>query len=315
MTSTTAPTVEDDRPDGPAAGALSARDVLAELTALATEEPPEWQQRALCAQTAPRRSSPSRAARPGRPSRSATAAKSAPTASRPLGHDERFGIWGGLSERERRRLKRDHGSAVARPPAEVKVPEQTRRESAPAPGNGRHAGGRGLATTLPTEPRHPRGRPAAARASTFPDRGRLRPAGPEPSTHPARPAPPGGPGWAGCRSPRSGPSSSTSTTLTPPTPPSATTSEPTTAAVRARSTDRQRRNHPRCPRETSCARAQLRQSSFLRPGQSFPPRKVKNQPRSVRGVSRNWLIRAEVVPRPSNPGARRPGSTDRYVAQ
>ncbi|GAT02314.1 WhiB family transcriptional regulator [Mycolicibacterium fortuitum subsp. acetamidolyticum] len=35
-----------------------------------------------------------------------------------IDHDERFGIWGGLSERERRRLKRGIGPDEAIPPAE-----------------------------------------------------------------------------------------------------------------------------------------------------------------------------------------------------
>ena len=43
-----------------------------------------WQERALCAQTDPE-------------------------AFFPLLHDERFGIWGGLSERERRKLKKRAG--------------------------------------------------------------------------------------------------------------------------------------------------------------------------------------------------------------
>ena len=63
---------------------------------------------ALCARRPiRRRSSRRRAARPGRRRRSASAATSGPSAwSTRLVNDERFGIWGGLSERERRRLKK-----------------------------------------------------------------------------------------------------------------------------------------------------------------------------------------------------------------
>jgi len=57
-------------------------DQRAELAALVvSSEQLSWQERALCAQTDPE-------------------------AFFALAHDERFGIWGGLSERERRRLKR-----------------------------------------------------------------------------------------------------------------------------------------------------------------------------------------------------------------
>ncbi len=54
-----------------------------------------------------RRSSPRRAARRVRPSASARVVKSSDRCLEyALANDERFGIWGGLSEQERRRLKR-----------------------------------------------------------------------------------------------------------------------------------------------------------------------------------------------------------------
>jgi WhiB family redox-sensing transcriptional regulator len=66
-----------------------------------------WQSDALCAQTDPEAFFPRRAARPATPSTSAPAARSVTSALQyALEHDERFGIWGGLSERERRRLRR-----------------------------------------------------------------------------------------------------------------------------------------------------------------------------------------------------------------
>jgi hypothetical protein len=66
-----------------------------------------WQERALCAQTDPEAFFPEK----GGSTRDAKriclgcVAKDA-CLKYALDHDERFGIWGGLSERERRRLKR-----------------------------------------------------------------------------------------------------------------------------------------------------------------------------------------------------------------
>lgn len=68
-----------------------------------------WQERALCAQTDPEAFYPEHNDR-----RSALVAKAvcrvcevrSECLEYALEHNERFGIWGGLSERERRRLKR-----------------------------------------------------------------------------------------------------------------------------------------------------------------------------------------------------------------
>jgi WhiB family redox-sensing transcriptional regulator len=60
---------------------------------------PEWQERALCSQTDPEAFFPEK----GICGRCEVKAECLEYA---LGHDERFGIWGGLSERERRKLKR-----------------------------------------------------------------------------------------------------------------------------------------------------------------------------------------------------------------
>ncbi len=67
-----------------------------------------WQSDALSARRrTPRRSSLRRADPPETPSGSAHRATSAVSALEyALNNDERFGIWGGLSERERRKLKR-----------------------------------------------------------------------------------------------------------------------------------------------------------------------------------------------------------------
>lgn len=67
-----------------------------------------WQDRALCAQTDPEAFFPEK----GGSTREAKRVCSrcdvrGDCLTFALGHDERFGIWGGLSERERRRLKRE----------------------------------------------------------------------------------------------------------------------------------------------------------------------------------------------------------------
>lgn len=66
-----------------------------------------WQDRALCAQTDPEAFFPEK----GGSTREAKRVCSvcdvrADCLTYALQHDERFGIWGGLSERERRRLKK-----------------------------------------------------------------------------------------------------------------------------------------------------------------------------------------------------------------
>ncbi|MEO6794913.1 MAG: WhiB family transcriptional regulator [Mycobacterium sp.] len=67
----------------------------------------EWQERALCAQTDPEAFFPEK----GGSTREAKkicqrCSVRSECLDYALAHDERFGIWGGLSERERRRLKR-----------------------------------------------------------------------------------------------------------------------------------------------------------------------------------------------------------------
>lgn len=73
--------------------------------ASATNE--QWQERALCAQTDPEAFFPEK----GGSTREAKkicqrCSVRSECLEYALAHDERFGIWGGLSERERRRLKR-----------------------------------------------------------------------------------------------------------------------------------------------------------------------------------------------------------------
>jgi len=69
-----------------------------------------WQERALCAQTDPEAFFPEK----GGSTREAkkvclSCGVRSECLEYALGHDERFGIWGGLSERERRKLKKRAG--------------------------------------------------------------------------------------------------------------------------------------------------------------------------------------------------------------
>jgi WhiB family redox-sensing transcriptional regulator len=68
---------------------------------------PSWQERALCAQTDPEAFFPEK----GQSTREAkktclSCGVRGECLSYALDNDERFGIWGGLSERERRKLKK-----------------------------------------------------------------------------------------------------------------------------------------------------------------------------------------------------------------
>ena len=70
----------------------------------------EWQEQALCAQTDPETFFPEKGGSTREAKRICQAcAVRDECLEYALEHDERFGIWGGLSERERRRLKRDIG--------------------------------------------------------------------------------------------------------------------------------------------------------------------------------------------------------------
>lgn len=67
-----------------------------------------WQDRALCAQTDPEAFFPEKGGSTREAKRVCrTCEVRAECLDYALEHDERFGIWGGLSERERRRLKRE----------------------------------------------------------------------------------------------------------------------------------------------------------------------------------------------------------------
>jgi len=66
-----------------------------------------WQERALCAQTDPEAFFPEKGGSTREAKKVCTGCEvRGECLEYALAHDERFGIWGGLSERERRKLKR-----------------------------------------------------------------------------------------------------------------------------------------------------------------------------------------------------------------
>jgi WhiB family transcriptional regulator, redox-sensing transcriptional regulator len=78
-----------------------------EVFPLDVEEELRWQDRALCAQTDPEAFFPEKGGSTREAKRICTTCPVRDECLEyALGNDERFGIWGGLSERERRRLKR-----------------------------------------------------------------------------------------------------------------------------------------------------------------------------------------------------------------
>jgi WhiB family redox-sensing transcriptional regulator len=73
----------------------------------ATIEDDQWQERGLCAQTDPEAFFPEKGGSTREAKRICMGCEVRDRCLEyALAHDERFGIWGGLSERERRRLKR-----------------------------------------------------------------------------------------------------------------------------------------------------------------------------------------------------------------
>ena len=79
------------------------------------EKPPEWVADGLCAETDPEAFYPEKGGSAREAKRVCThCTVRAECLSYALAHDERFGVWGGLSERERRRSK--HDDAVSAEP-------------------------------------------------------------------------------------------------------------------------------------------------------------------------------------------------------
>src|SRR5690625_1435088 len=74
----------------------------------AEDEEESWQDRALCAQTDPEACFPEKGGSTREAKKICTGCEvKAECLEYALANDERFGIWGGLSERERRRIKRE----------------------------------------------------------------------------------------------------------------------------------------------------------------------------------------------------------------
>ncbi len=76
-------------------------------TELLIDDETDWHERALCAQTDPEAFFPEKGGSTREAKKICTGCEvRSECLSYALANDERFGIWGGLSERERRRLKR-----------------------------------------------------------------------------------------------------------------------------------------------------------------------------------------------------------------
>src|SRR5690349_1473865 len=85
------------------AAEMDGRPVVADLLGNA----PEWQEHALCSQTNPEAFFPEKGGSTREAKRICSRCEvKSECLEYALSHDERFGIWGGLSERERRKLKR-----------------------------------------------------------------------------------------------------------------------------------------------------------------------------------------------------------------
>lgn len=98
---------------GPAASEIIGRPQLSlvperiEFTPDSLDEDDQWQERGLCAQTDPEAFFPEKGGSTREAKRICQGCEVRDRCLEyALANDERFGIWGGLSERERRRLKR-----------------------------------------------------------------------------------------------------------------------------------------------------------------------------------------------------------------
>lgn len=86
---------------------LRMQEIAAAIVGTLADGDTSWQERALCAQTDPEAFFPEKGGSTREAKRiCAVCPVRAECLSYALEHDERFGIWGGLSERERRRLKK-----------------------------------------------------------------------------------------------------------------------------------------------------------------------------------------------------------------
>jgi WhiB family redox-sensing transcriptional regulator len=96
---------------GPAAGQGLGSQGIAGLLGIGLEaDAQSWQERALCAETDPEAFFPEKGGSTREAKKICTGCEvKAECLEYALANDERFGIWGGLSERERRRLRRRAG--------------------------------------------------------------------------------------------------------------------------------------------------------------------------------------------------------------
>ena len=90
-------------------------------------DPPDWHDRALCAQTDPEAFYPEKGGSTREAKKVCLACEVRDQCLQyALDNDERFGIWGGLSERERRKIKADR-----RTPDELEQARTIRRRLRP----------------------------------------------------------------------------------------------------------------------------------------------------------------------------------------
>ena len=93
--------------DARTAPAPQPSNVLSLFATVDDDGPMGWQERALCAQTDPEAFFPEKGGSTREAKKVCTGCEvRAECLEYALANDERFGIWGGLSERERRKLKR-----------------------------------------------------------------------------------------------------------------------------------------------------------------------------------------------------------------
>ncbi|MFD9737866.1 WhiB family transcriptional regulator [Umezawaea sp. NPDC059074] len=97
--------IDGDRVVDRLEGSAQELGVLTELYDPTDEQ--DWQERALCAQTDPEAFFPEKGGSTREAKRICLGCEvRSECLEYALAHDERFGIWGGLSERERRKLKK-----------------------------------------------------------------------------------------------------------------------------------------------------------------------------------------------------------------